>query len=293
MRYKLFYFLLFFTKAVSAFDCHLLIEKSLKDLCIKSIDIKQSSISQQEKLQQISYLYSIGIDQHSAKVLNNDLYLFFYDQDTILSNSEINYLKILIATSYTFEKDYFHLIKLQEANIGLVNIEESISIELSLPPYRYGFKKIKEIFPKSNLWAFKNHYDKKTYVMKKDSQKIFRLYFYKEGKLTLAENFCRDKNFFLGAAHKNEEFNKYEACFRFNGARKMYSSASQICFDHHDQGYESPFGTGSGYDSFDNVGIARGYDTKYKITNYYCKYNKLEVIAHGFKDLLPYLLRKL
>lgn len=295
MKTLIFFVILFFNFCSYANDCNLIEQFKLKNTCyeIKKIDVTNKDRSFLHQAANI--LIQKLIENPDLSLSKNDLYILFYDATKFLSEKEYNYLKIIISSAYVNYTNIFNISSLFNHNLALNNIEKfkkAIAVELSLPPYLNGSKVVNKIFNNFELWAFYNSFDDTTYVLENDSNKILKLFFYDKGLLIPVINFCRDKNIFLGPAHKNKEFNKFEACFRFNGERPLNSSASQICFDQHYQGLSSQFETGSGYDSYDNVGIARGFDNSKIPKNYYCKYNPLELISHGFKDLLPYLLKK-
>jgi hypothetical protein len=205
--------------------------------------------------------------------------MFLYQNRQTITNDEIKYFKVLAATYLLQEeKNYKKILNVNQ------DISNEITVELSLPPISLGYAKIKKLLPNTQILAFWNNRNNKIYVLKKFRAKRPKLFFYENGILKETIFYCRDKNIFLGKAHKNKKYDKYEICYRYNGLRPLNASADQICFDHLDLSDTQPFSTGAGYDSYDKVGVARGFDK----SNYYCNYNFKELIVHGFTDLIPY-----
>lgn len=223
----------------------------------------------------------IELDDY-AKFNVQHAFMFLYQNKQTITNDEVKYFKILAATYLLQEgKNYIKILNVNQ------DISDEITVELSIPPFSLGFKKIKKLLPNTQTLAFRNNRNNKIYVLKDFKTKRPKLFFYKNGQLKESLYYCRDKNIFLGKAHKVKKYNKYETCFRYNGPRRLNAPADQVCFDHLDISGGQPYATGAGYDSYDNVGVARGFDK----SNYYCNYNYKELIVHGFTDLIPYYIK--
>ena len=301
---KTIYIFMFFSVPlhILARPCTHLVDKQTYNLCIS---IHTHFLSNKKYTTNRSYLIKIArfiskeILTHklSFSLVAHDASTLFYPHANSISPQDIYYVKILLATSLIdhtqhntnqFVKDS-EWIKLRPTDFKKLDFEKSIAVELSLPPYRYGYTKVKKILPHIRLWAFENERDHKIYVMQENENQMFTLYLYLRGVLNQAHHFCRDKNFMLALAHKNKIYDQYQVCFRYNGKRAWHASAAQVCFDHIHKGEQSPFGMGSGYDSFDVVGVARGFEHNLQTPSYYCQYDFFELMSHGFTDLLPFI----
>ena len=289
--------LLISTSAFSNLNCENFQLPQLKDACQESAKLSEEYLNLSRRD------YNLEKAMIMAKVLHaqEGNAIFTVQTATIFNLLTRNYtkksldnLKIKTAAAYVDLTGRYNRNKMQRLNLLLpnyTNFEDAIAVELSLPPFRYGHQQIKRLLPTTSLWAFLNNRNKRIYVMKNEFNLPPHLYFYKEGTFKLSRNYCRDKNTFIGDAHKNKEYDQYEACFRYNGPRASNGGATQVCFDHLDRGEKAAYGTGAGYDSYDNVGVARGFDSSYgSYGRYYCSYDTSELITHGFTDLIPYWL---
>ena len=281
MKFFLPLFIIVYLSRANSANCELAENSIIKYYCFKTIKIESVSIEHREKiLKNIKYYTNalIELDDY-AKFNVQHAFIFLYQNKQTITNDEIKYFKILAATYLLQEGENYKKI----LNVNQ-DISDELTVELSLPPMSFGYLKIKKLLPTTQTIAFRNNRNNKIYVLKNFKTLRPKLFFYDNGVLKESMDYCRDKNIFLGKAHKNKKYDKYEICFRYNGPRLLNASADQICFDHLDLSDTQPFSTGAGYDSYDKVGVARGFDN----SKYYCNYNFKELFVHGFTDLIPY-----
>ncbi len=180
----------------------------------------------------------------------------------IIIIQKINYLQSIGKNSHQISalliKDHnINPSQLRELNLPS---QWTVSIELALLGYSPQ-DLANHSLPK--VIAFRNTQDNINYVVK-DSY----LFTYKDGLLLPTTNWCRDKEWALGSAHKGE------VCFR-EIMNNQNSSSGQICF----------YRNGGGYDSKDTTGWAKGFDGP---NRYLCNYSYYNGIKHIFTDYLPY-----